>query len=490
MYGRANNRGTFLIVAVLVFFIQASLLASMLLMATTGMKRERLHDSRSHSRELAETAVHLALNNLQQATDGVDNDGDGEIDEGVDAMNSLLDPAILPHLEGNLGRLGTVQWTPADDLNANGRPDLFEPGTQPVPFGGGWLLAYTVFSQGDGIDNDQDGVLDEGDEAGFVTVIGIAEYRGVIAEAQVTGEFTEIFAPPNSPLWWPNAAFLSGGDLAITGNAGFFGTQADVHANRSLSLQGNCIVAGDATASDRLTASGSATVGGFEREGVPQAYIPHIDPLALIDQADYILEADGRVFSPGGQLLHDVLANGAFMGWSKLEDGWRFSGNGQSPLHVQGTFFVRGNAHIAGTGHGATVGAGGGGDTQTFTLSVIATGNIQMSGNTRLQHAHPDGLLFIAGGDIRITGTPSLDQFLEGAIGAHEQIFVAGTPEIAGTLVAQDAGNRFDLNTENAVPGTPNLTYDGGIQTKIPVIDPDNPWFRLDPELLAYEERR
>jgi hypothetical protein len=480
--------GSILLMTVVMVLLVACIAASLFSVVLAASRRERAADDKLRSRELALAARDLSIANLRQVTDGADNDGDGQVDEFIEFGVDILDPLVYPSVEGRLGRIGIAGWTPADDLDRDGHPDFGERGVAPVPMAGGSLLAYTVFSQGDGFDNNGDGQVDEPAEAGFVTVVALGRFGSSVTSISAKGKFTDLFAPPLSPTWSPDAAMLCGGNLGITGTASFAGAQADVHANGTLTLSGTCSVSGDATAAEGLSRSGSASVSGIADGNAPRAAIPYVHPPSIRSEADFVLLADGRVQDRWENVIHDAARSGSFRGWTPVAGGWRFSGNGQDPALARGVYYVCGDAAIAGTGQSVSVGNSGGG-TQTFFLSVIATGSVQVSGNTRLQACHPAGLLFVAGGDLRVTGTPSLDQLFQGVLAAHEQVHIGGTPEIQGAVVAQDGGRSAGLNTENLVPGTPLITYDGGLNTNLALLDPRQPWFLLDPKILSYEER-
>lgn len=484
-----SRSGTVLLAAAIVLLIFFGTATSLFVIASAGAKREALAHAKSSAREIAETGMGLSLANLRQATDGADNDGDGAVDEGIAFDADLFDPAVTQTIEGRLGRIGTLLWTRSDDVNGNGYPDFEEPNVTPMEFAGGQLLVHTLFSQRDGLDNDGDGLRDEPDEAGFLTVVALGRYDGDTRQVRTTGRFRDLFAPPGSPWWTPSTAMLTGGSLKVAGNAAFFGTYGGVHANGFLSITGTPLISRDATASGGLAVSGRARIQGFSRPDAPRVPLPDVRPAALRFQADYILAAGGKVTDACGWILHDAATGGPFNGWSHLDDGWHFSGNGQNPPSIAGTYFVEGDALIVGTGQGATVGRNAAGQTQVVSMTVIATGSIHVTGSSRLVHDRPDGLLLVAGGDVRLTGTPGLEQRLEGLVAAREQIHVSGTPEICGALVAQDAARINDLNAENLVPGTPDITCNGSLEPRIPALDPDRPWFVLDPEILSVEER-
>ncbi|MCU0723271.1 MAG: hypothetical protein MUC63_06605 [Planctomycetes bacterium] len=486
---RRKFTGSTLVLTVVILTIVAGIAAVLFFSASQGRRGKSSVEWKFRSREIALSALDLSVAAMRQATDGIDNDGDGEIDESIRYGVDLLDPAVAATVEGALGRVGTAGWTPSDDLDRNGRPDFGEGGIAPVPCAGGVLIAYTVFSQRDGCDNDGDGCVDEDGEAGWVTIWASGAYGDARTDFCCKGRFTDLFAPPGSPPWSPDAALLCGGNLALAGAASVAGLRADVHSNGSLSLRGRCTVAGDATAAAGLTRSGAAAVGGTVDGAAPHVALPDVDPAALRGEADFVLREDGRVEDRVGAVVHDATRSGPFRGWSPEAGGWRFGGDGQDPALARGTYYVCGDASIAGTGPSVSVGKYGGGGTATFFLSVIATGSVQASGNTRLQACHPDGLLFVAGGDVRITGTPSLDQLFQGVVAAREQVFIGGTPEIQGAVVAQDAAGLRPLVAADEVPGTPLITYDGGLSTRLPLLDPAHPWFRLDPKLVSYEER-
>ena len=79
--------------------------------------------------------------------------------------------------------------------------------------------------------------------------------------------------------------------------------------------------------------------------------------------------------------------------------------------------------------------------------------------------------LFIAGGDIHIGGNGNSTTY-NGLLAAHEQMKMAGTPDLLGSLLAEDAvdfysevttGSTIELGGEMA--GNSHLTYNGGMTT-------------------------
>jgi hypothetical protein len=476
--------------AVGLFAFEALLVASFVLLTFRGSERELGLDPKLNSMEIADAGLLLCLDHLRFATDTADNDGDGMVDEQIEGNIDFLEPAVVRQVEGQLGRLGTIAWSPENDTNKNGIPDFGEAGVTPIAFSGGELIAYTVFSQRDGMDNDLDGEIDEEDEAGGVTAVGQGRFGGIVSRVRYTGRFTDLFVPPRAQKWAPRAALVSGGNLSVSGPVKFRGTHAHLHANHFLNLEGEVDVGGNATSSGGLSVSGAVQVKGLASGQAPLYRIPLIDPQGLQNGADYFLNSDGKVLARDLRELHDTTAFGSWNGWMMDPEGWVFCGEDRDPSSARGTYYVFGDAHVIGTGEGATVGKEGGGGIQVFTMTLLATGSIVVTGKTHLQHHHPDGLLLLAGKDIRITGNPHLRvQFFDGIIAAHEQIEISGMLEIAGALLAQDAGQACPLVTKNSLRGPLTLTYHGEWKTKIPQHDPNRPWYRLNPWCLNFQER-
>jgi len=487
----ASKRGVALVVLflVLVILVETGFLC-LLLLSTDAAIRDRTAPEIDSAGEIADAGVHLALARLKQATDARDNDGDVEADEGIRYHRDMLDPRVIERIEGNLGRIGTLAWREEDDRNGNGLPDFGEAGVSPLPLAGGALITYSVFSQKDGIDNDWDGAVDEGDEAGSVTLVSRGRFGRATAVVSYTGSFARRFTPVDSPRWRPGACLISGDDLRIAGNARFLGTRGNVHANRFLALLGTPTVAGNATACRGLTRSDRAVVDGVAGGRARAWPLPDVRPEALLDGCRYVLAGDGRVTDGDRRILFDPDSRETFRGWSPGQGGWTFSGHGVDPSLARGSYFVAGHATLAGTGQAGIVGKGAfGPSTRTFRMSVVATGDIEVGGNTRLRHDLPGGLLLVAGGDIRIQGNEDLDQYLEGLIIAGEQVVIAGSADIEGAVLARASRNDSGLNETSEVRGSPAITYNGGLVTAFPVLDPNRPFFILEPSLISFKER-
>jgi hypothetical protein len=478
-----SNRGSMLILTVIVIFIVGGMVTTMLSISTSGSRRETGRDYKFKSREIAEAALDMSLNDLRKATDGLDNNGDGNIDEGNDVRDyevpfGHFTAGEIAGLEGQLGRLGTINWTLANDANGNGFPDFGEGNVSPVNFQSGTMFAYSVFSENDGIDNDGDAAIDEVDEMGSLTIIAQARFQGITSLTMFSGIFTQDYPPPNPPLWFPNAAIASGGPFSMSGNSQVTGSAGNVHSNATITITGGpASIAGDATACGGVFGN-TGQVGGTVDPAAPYADIPDIRPDTLRDSATHIFGDDGNIYDPLGNLI----GSGSYQGWSFGVDAttgrptWTLSGN----TPYQGTAYMEGcDAKMTGLGSQVP---------QPMPLTVIAEGNIQCRGNGSYAANHQDSLLFIAGGDIALSGTQQAgSQSFQGVIAAREQISQRGTSDVNGVIMASNLDNGYDLVTGTDMGGTPLVNYEGGITPNIPVYVPTNRYV-LDPSFAAYEE--
>ncbi len=99
-----------------------------------------------------------------------------------------------------------------------------------------------------------------------------------------------------------------------------------------------------------------------------------------------------------------------------------------------------------------------------MSMTILALGSVEVSGNPRLQAAHPDNILIMATGDVMINGNPyaSGDNY-SGMVYAGSQCMINGNPNVGGYLLCYDAPDppgALNLLDENQVNGNPRFTYD------------------------------
>ena len=101
------------------------------------------------------------------------------------------------------------------------------------------------------------------------------------------------------------------------------------------------------------------------------------------------------------------------------------------------------------------------GDPQVATF--LATGSIMMNGNPYLTPAHPDSIMMIAEGDLKLNGSPAsgFDTF-EGLVYGGAQCEMNGDPVIHGQLICKnnpDPPGSEDIVSVNKLNGDMELTF-------------------------------
>jgi Tfp pilus assembly protein PilX len=264
-------------------------------------------------------------------------------------------------------------------------------------------------------------------------------------------------------------AILTNGPLGIGGSAGiqdpvFAGQCASVHTNNALTLSGNASVAGAATAAGSYTAGGSTTVGPGSGGSRPAEYIPAINPTDFLNTAQASLDAsrifqmmaNGKVLNGNGTTeLADLASGGSYCGWhytagTPLAE-WKFTGN----AFCNGTYYLDGHAKVQSSP----------GDPGTpWKTTLIATGDLIVSGSPVIgadaAYTVRD-TLFVAGLDVKLTGTPS--NGWNGLIAAHEQFHVSGNTSVKGFIIGEDASATSNTVTSNTVTGNLTLTFSCGL---------------------------
>jgi len=250
----------------------------------------------------------------------------------------------------------------------------------------------------------------------------------------------------------PTNAITTNGDLRINGNPTIAGSGGSVHSNSDLQVVGSPNIAQDATSSGTTTVTGSPTIGGSTLSGTSNEIIPPINPTDFAPYADYRLTSDGKVYDTHGVFVADANST-SWNGWKYKSSQSKWSQNSNST--IDGTFYIVGDVQISGSPGDATT---------PWQVTIIATGDIDIAGspNIATNPSNPSetkNLLFVAGGDIEISGTTS--QVWQGIIAAHEQIDVSGNVQLNGCMIAEDAATDSNLVKNNQIHGNMTLTYTG-----------------------------
>ena len=257
----------------------------------------------------------------------------------------------------------------------------------------------------------------------------------------------------------PGIAFDN--DLEISGNATITGACAGVHSNGALNLAGNPVIGGDVSTSDTVLVGGNPvdTLGNpiTVTEGAPIVGFPDVVSTDYCGDADFIFTNAGigtKVATPEN---HDFSDGNPYWGWKWVSGTNSWLTDSNTP--EQGVYCVDGNVQI---GHNM----GAPGNPAEFTF--LATGSLEMSGDPYITPAHPDSILIIAEGDLKLNGSASGgNENYGGLTYAGAQCEMSGTPSLFGQLVCKNNANpagSADWVAENKISGNMTLTYNcGGI---------------------------
>lgn len=189
------------------------------------------------------------------------------------------------------------------------------------------------------------------------------------------------------------------GNLEISGKLASTGTCGGIHAN------GNMTGGGQPTVSTLASATGTVSVTVSPKQsGAAPVAVPDLSPATYCVGADFYITA--ATWKPNASTL------------------------------APGTYCVTGNVEF--DGDIATAAS-------PRTVSVIASGTIKVPGKVFLRADHPDGILFLAGGDMDIQG----DGGGQGLIYAGGQCYISAKPVYNGQLVC---ANKSPHPGANLVP--------------------------------------
>ena len=254
------------------------------------------------------------------------------------------------------------------------------------------------------------------------------------------------------------AALMFGGDVALSGNPTILGECPDIHTNGDLDISGTTTIA---TVSDNVTASGTAFVGGTLQDtlgnavtptsSAPQQPIPDLDPTDYCGEADYIFT--GTLAIEVATMTTRDLALGTWWGW-KWSGGTYTTDNDNV---ASGVYCMDNDVEISNQL---------GSPSTPLAITILTTKSVTIPGDPYMVPAHPDSILIVADGDLKLNGNPAGgDQNYEGLAYAGSQCEVSGTPVMFGQLVCRNDPNPVgseDWVDENNVSGDLRLTYNCG----------------------------
>lgn len=229
-------------------------------------------------------------------------------------------------------------------------------------------------------------------------------------------------------------AIVTNDDLELTGNGCVQGTLGGVHSNGDLTVSGSVVVDQHATATDKFTLSGNATVKGLHDGDQPKHDIPDLKPGDFAKYATIVLKSDGKATDGNGNSI-------------SVPKDWKHSGGKWTCCSgddgTNGIYYIEGDVHVSSSPNEPE---------NPWRATLITTGSLDISGNPSIAPAtdpstgKPFDIQFLAGTDISMGGSPNeCTNCLAGLIYAREQFNMNGNVPIRGAVMALDSGDTSKL---------------------------------------------
>ena len=255
----------------------------------------------------------------------------------------------------------------------------------------------------------------------------------------------------------PMPAMATEGSINIGGSPQILGPCGGLHANSVIAVSGNNVVVnGPLTASDSVEAGNCQIKKADGTCNVPLHNQPPID-IPILTKAEFCEAATAPVYHLGAGTitLNGVAASPAPTGWSyhAASDTWTNS----SATPSNGTFCTDSNIEISGSP---------GDDGTPWGASLYTSKSIKVTGSPYIEtYDQENEGLFIAEGDVYISGTSGSGYNYSGLIYAGAQCEMRGNSKIFGQVLCKDQPNPTGAtnyvgttNTNNTDPVTGTVT--------------------------------
>ena len=266
-------------------------------------------------------------------------------------------------------------------------------------------------------------------------------------------------------------AINDNGDINMQGAFNILGSQGSVWANGNITGNGSA----QANISGSVNAAGDAsglTMNNKPAGGVNSKVDPI--PIAPVNIPDYLSDPKYKAYQDKMIVLHadgtTTYLNGTKVSLPlTLKNGTWQPSNGNTktmpPMPTNVVLYAEGGFQMTGQGN-----------TAPYNFSVIATGSIELGGNSAFIGAtdslgKPLGPLAIAGADIKLSGNGYAGVQFQGNMFANEQIAIKGTFSLEGSITGANAadtpGSIVSSTSQLSDPdltigGTPTIVYNGG----------------------------
>lgn len=283
-----------------------------------------------------------------------------------------------------------------------------------------------------------------------------------------------------------NPAILVNGNLALDGNSLVVnGTKGNVHSNGDITGGPATGITGDVTATGEVDPS--IDPGGLAAGGMPPVPVPEIKAADYLGLANYKLTSTGVIQVLSGGIFVNCTGKAALecpTGWTWTAATGTWSASGAmpaAPAPNKATYYAESNVELHGTGKSAG-----------FTeISIIAEGNLKVTGNGKFKPGNDSKVQFVTNGDFELGGTADADDpiDMDGQIMVREQMHIYGNSEFQGRVMVENRdhasnvynaatnpnGNRGgDQLADNNLSGNMTVGYNGTLPG-IPVTIPGGP---------------
>ena len=327
-----------------------------------------------------------------------------------------------------------------DTLLANAGDSLVMSPTT-IENGCSYQLVYTRIDGGDSISDKLYSVASTGRTPGLD---GATQRVGAIIVGEGGGE---------------SMAMIFGGDLIISANPHVLGPCGHVHVNGALDITASPTLAGRVSASDTVLVTGAPldTLGNpiTTAEYEPTMEIPDLIASDYCGEAEIIFDNTGHGLRVSTSETHDFNGGVAKWGWKYDDDKNMYYTDSQAV--VEGVYCTNGNMEIS-------TDLGQPGDPADVTF--LATGSVVVNSNSFLTSAHSENLLFLAEGDLNLSGNFDAGTAnFGGMIYGGAQCQFAGNLRHNGQIWCRDNPNPAGsepLVDENIISGSMELTHECG----------------------------
>jgi hypothetical protein len=255
----------------------------------------------------------------------------------------------------------------------------------------------------------------------------------------------------------PTPGVAIDGPLTVSGIVKINGACGSAHANGDVTIVGTLGISGQLSATGTVTGvlTNEAGIPTLPKTGVPSLDIPDLDPMANCASRDF------QLYSSAGQgYLYQKSTNTTFNITSTEKFGWIMSSSSPVMFRLSAGSAIDGSVCANGS---VAVNGSLGSAADPHSMSLYAAGSIQMSGNPFIVASPGDTVAVMAGGDLKITGSPDIGtRNFEGLVYGESQCQISGDPRINGQFVCKnkpDPVGAADIVSATMINGNPEITY-------------------------------